>query len=55
MIFYHLDRTKNTAGKILEHLRKDTTFKLKLMQNDVKTQIKNANKIFQKTREKNSF
>jgi hypothetical protein len=22
-IFDHLDRTKNTAGKILEHLRKD--------------------------------
>ena len=29
MVFYHLDRTKNTAGKILEHLRKDTNFQIK--------------------------
>ncbi len=26
LIFDHLDRTKNTAGKILEHLRKDIAY-----------------------------
>ncbi len=26
LIFDHLNRTKNTAGKILEHLRKDSTY-----------------------------
>ena len=32
MVFYHLDRTKNTAGKILEHLRKDTNnFQIKTL------------------------
>jgi hypothetical protein len=28
MIFNHLNRTRNTAGKILEHLRKDANFHL---------------------------
>jgi hypothetical protein len=29
MVFYHLDRTKNAAGKILEHLRKESIFEVK--------------------------
>jgi hypothetical protein len=28
MVFNHLERTKNTAGKILEHLRKDACIRL---------------------------